>query len=54
VIFHHEEHDNHLPRQSKIAERSNLKLSHEGAIKFKQSVIFLSWPVVTLADVLAV
>jgi len=39
--------------QSKMAEWSNLKFTHEGATKFKLSVIFLSWSVATL-DVLAV
>jgi hypothetical protein len=46
-------HGYHTPMQSKMADRSNLKFNHEGAMKFKQSVVFLSWPVATL-DVLAV
>jgi len=49
-----QEHDKHRSMQSKMAEGSNLKFTHEGATKFKLSVVFLSWSVATLADVLAV
>jgi len=40
--------------QSKMAGRSNTKFTHEGALKFELSVVFLSWSVATLVDVLAV
>jgi NO-binding membrane sensor protein with MHYT domain len=43
-----------MSMQSKMADWSNLKFSHEGAMKFKESVVFLSWSVATLAGVLAV
>jgi hypothetical protein len=53
-LFDHKEHNNHMLRQSKIADRSNLKFNHEGAIKRKQSVAFFSWPGAVLVDELAV